>query len=164
MNPPSITIRSLRDEDALAVRALTEREFARVPEGEAASSAIESALAGSSDEYRAVVCEDRGDVIGIAVYGPIAGAVGTAKLHAILVTAAARTRGIAAGLCDHVAAELAADGARLMVAELPDTPALRPGALLLERCGWREESRVADFFAEGVALRLFRRELRDGAS
>lgn len=159
--PISILIRALGDGDAAVVRALAEREFARVPEGEAARSAIESALAGSSDEYRAVVGEERGDVIGVAVYGPVAGTVGTAKLHAILVTAAARTRGVAAGLCDHVAAELAVEGARLMVAELPDTPALRPGMLLLERCGWREEARVPDFFAEGVALRLFRRELRD---
>lgn len=141
------------------VRALAERELARVPQGESARDAIESALAGLSDEYRAVVAEEARDVVGVAVYGVVAGTLGTAKLHAILVTASARMRGVAASLCDHVAAELAAEGARLMVAELPDTPALRPGTMLLERCGWREEARVADFFADGVALRLYRREL-----
>ena len=160
MKPGIPSIRSLRDDDAVVVRALMERELARVPEAESARSAIESALAGAGDEYRAIVSDDRGDVTGIAVYGPVAGTVGTAKLHAILVTAAARMRGVAARLCDQVASELGAEGARLLIAELPDTPALRPGAMLLERCGWREESRIPDFFADGVALRLYRRELR----
>ena len=162
MTRASFVIRPLRDDDSSSIRALTEHEFARVPEGEAARSAIESALAGPSEEYRAIVFEEQGDVVGIAVYGAVAGTVGTEKLHAILVTASARMRGVAVRLCDHVASELAAEGARLMVAELPDTPALRPGMQLLERCRWREEANVPDFFADGVALRLYRRELREG--
>ena len=146
------------------MRALADRELERVPEGEAARSAIESALAGDSHEYRAVVADDGEYVIGIAVFGMVAGTVGTAKLHAILVTAAARMRGVAARLCDRLAGELVRDEARLLIAELPDAPALRPAALLLERCGWREEARGPDFFADGLALRLFRRELGNQAS
>lgn len=163
MTGSSLSIRRLRDEDFASVRALADRELARVPEGEAASSAVESALASVSDEYRALVAEDAGEVIGVAVYGPVAGAVGTAKLHAILVTAAARMRGVAARICEHLASEVAREGVRLLVAELPDTGALRPGASLLERCGWREEARVPDFFADGIALRLYRRTLSDEA-
>ena len=154
-----VVIRPAEGRDHAMVRALTEREFARVPQGESARDAIESALAGLGDEHRAVVADEEGEVVGVAVYGAVAGAVGTAKVHAILVTAAARMRGVAAALCDHAAAELSAEGARLMIAELPDTPALRPGAALLERCGWHEEARVPDFYADGVALRLFRRQL-----
>ena len=154
-------LRPLKPTDAFAARALAEREFARVPQAEAARSAVESALGGASDEYRTVVAETDGEVIGVAVYGMIAGTRGTAKLHAILVTASARTRGIAGRLCDHVARELAREGARLIIAEVPDCGALRPGLQLLQRCGWHEEARVPDFFAAGEALLLFRRELTD---
>lgn len=161
MTGTSLSIRRLRDADFASVRALAERELAPVPEGEAARSAVESALAGVSDEYRALVAEEAGEVVGVAVYGPVAGTIGTAKLHAILVTAAARMRGVAARLCEHLAREVAGDGARLLMAELPDTAALRPGAALLERCGWREEARIPDFFADGVALLLYRHTLSD---
>jgi hypothetical protein len=48
-----------------------------------------------------------------------------------------------------------------VVAELPDEEATIPGRALLARCGFREESRVPDFYREGVALVFLRLDLRE---
>jgi ribosomal protein S18 acetylase RimI-like enzyme len=134
-----------------------EGEFAGTPFAEIAESAIEGVLR-RDPELRATVVESDGDVVGVSVYGPVAGSVGTAKLHLIVVSAAARLQGVARRLCDAAVREMAADGARLVVAELADSPGMRAGRALLERCEWREDGRVDDYFADGQALLLLRRE------
>jgi len=51
------------------------------------------------------------------------------------------------------------DGARLVVAEIPDDPAVGQLRALLASVGFDEESRVPDYFRDGVALSLLRYEL-----
>jgi hypothetical protein len=47
-------------------------------------------------------------------------------------------------------------GARYMLAELPDDPALGSVLTLLREHGFHEEARVPDFFRDGVALTFLR--------
>ncbi len=56
-------------------------------------------------------------------------------------------------------AELAERGARFVLAELPDDTPLAPIRELLHRCGFSEEARVPDYFADGVALTFLRCDL-----
>lgn len=140
------------------MRVLVETEFAGTPFAEIGQSAIDAAL-GEDDELRGIVAERDGEIVGVAVYGRVAGAVGAAKLHLLAVTAAARLRGVGRRLCDTAVDELARDGARLVVAELPEIPGLLAGRELLGRCGWEVEGRVDDFFADGVPLLLMRRRI-----
>jgi len=138
------------------VRVLVETEFAGTPFAEIGQSAIAAALR-EDDELRGIVAERDGEIVGVAVYGRVAGALGAAKLYLLAVTAAARLRGVGRCLCDTAVDELARDGARLVVAELPEIPGLLAGRELLGRCGWEVEGRVDDFFADGVPLLLMRR-------
>lgn len=131
-------------------------EVGGTPYTELPLAALEKALAGESSESRGIVAIREGELAGIALYGWVAGATATGKLHLIAVTAAARYRGVGGQLCERAVTELVSGGARLVVAEVPDDPVLRPGLILLTRCGLREEARVTDFYRNGVALLLLR--------
>jgi hypothetical protein len=50
-------------------------------------------------------------------------------------------------------------GARYLLAEMPDDPALGTVLALLRDHGFEEEARVPDFFREGVALSFLRLNL-----
>jgi ribosomal protein S18 acetylase RimI-like enzyme len=52
-----------------------------------------------------------------------------------------------------------AAGARYLLAEMPDDPALGTVLALLRDHGFREEARVPDFYREGVALTFLRLDL-----
>ena len=56
-------------------------------------------------------------------------------------------------------AELQARGARLVVAELADDPALEGVRALFARCGFSEGGRVRDFFKRGIDMVVMERRL-----
>jgi hypothetical protein len=55
-----------------------------------------------------------------------------------------------------VARQLAARGARMVVAEWPDEPPFVAAAARLRELGWSEEGRIAEFTAPGVDLVILR--------
>jgi hypothetical protein len=89
----------------------------------------------------------------------VSGTVGAARLHALVLDRGVDPDEVGARLTDAAAAALSADAARLLVAELPDDPALGPVPGVLARYGFREEGRVPDFYRDGVALSLLRLDL-----
>ena len=153
-----VVIRSVRPDDAAAARELVEAEIAGTPYGELPRWALDEALRGDSDEARALVAVDP-ELVGLALYGLVAGAHGAGRLILVAVTASARLRGVGAQLVDAAIADLAELGARFAGIEFPDDPALHPGRTLLTRGGFREETRVPDFFRDGVDLVFLRREI-----
>jgi len=98
-------------------------------------------------------------VTGLVVFGIVAGAMGTGRLHLVAVSAAARLRGVASALISAAFERLRSEAVRVVFAEVPDDPGLAPGRALLLREGFIEEARVADFFRDGVSLILLRRDL-----
>ncbi|MEJ7809604.1 MAG: GNAT family N-acetyltransferase [Gemmatimonadaceae bacterium] len=162
--PTSFEIRPARPGDATAARSLLRDAFVGTPylprALEMLEEALEEALGGTSREALAIVAAGAGGaVVGLAAYGETAGAVGAGRLHLIAVTASTRRRGVGARLVHAVARDLGESGARFIIAELPDDSRLAPGRELLLRCGFGEEARVPDFYADGVALAFFRRAL-----
>jgi GNAT superfamily N-acetyltransferase len=78
---------------------------------------------------------------------------------AVVEESSRRTRAGRA-LVEHAIALLGGEGARFLLAELPDDPrALHGARAFLESASFREESRVDDFYRVGVALSFMRREL-----
>lgn len=96
---------------------------------------------------------------GAAIYGWVAGAMATGRLHLVVPAAEAPdATEIGTALCRAVAERLGGRGARLLVAELPDDPALAWMLDVVRSAGWSEEGRVPDFYRPGIALLLLRLE------
>jgi ribosomal protein S18 acetylase RimI-like enzyme len=132
-------------------------------------------LAGAIDVLRSVVVSPGADaralvalnrerptaaIVGVIVFGFFGGASGAGRLQFVAVERDARRAGIGATLVRAALAAMRVDGARFVLAELPDDTRELPGAReFLESFGFREESRVDDFFRAEIALAFMRLEL-----
>ncbi len=156
----TIAIRPLEPDDAAAARAI----FAAAT-GEPSPYAarlrewLHAALEATSGEHRSLVAVSGDDVVGIAIYGVVAGASGAAMLHVIAVAPAWVRHGAGALLLRAVEQWLRDGGARVAIAELPDDPSVDALRHLLLRFGFHEEARIADFYRTGVALVFLRHDL-----
>jgi ribosomal protein S18 acetylase RimI-like enzyme len=154
-----VRIRPLEAGDARAAGELLLVDVANTPYVELPIESLRSAMSGPNTEVRGLVAERAWELIGVALFGLVAGAVGAGRLHAVAVTASARLQGVATRLVDEAVRALRADGARFVLVEMPDDRRLRAGLTLLLRGGFREEARVPDFYRDGVDLLLLRREV-----
>jgi ribosomal protein S18 acetylase RimI-like enzyme len=80
-------------------------------------------------------------------------------MHGMAVAADSRRHGIARMLIDAFVADLARRGARCVLVEFPDAEELAVGRTLLQHCGFAEESRVPDYFRDGIGLCFLRLDL-----
>jgi hypothetical protein len=151
--------RALDVGDAAPARALVYAALGVTPYVDRVVELLEDAVRGKDREAKALVVERDGTIAGLAIYGLVAGTSGAAKLHALVLDRGVSADDVGGRLILAVAAAAEQSSARLLIAELPDDPALGaiPGVLL--RHGFREEARIPDFFREGVALSFLRREL-----
>ena len=141
------------------MRALVEHDLAGTPYATVAEYFLRLASEGDTNESRAIVADREGEVVGFVLFGEVAGAIGTGRVHFVSVTASARLHAIGVGLCEAAAADLASKGARYVVAEVPDEPLLSPGRALLGRCGFVETARVADYFRDRTDLVVLLRRI-----
>ena len=151
--------RPLVSHDARVVRLLVTHEVSGTPYTAIVEYFLGLALEGRSEESRGLVAEHDTDVIGVVLFGEVAGSVGTGRIHFVTVSASARLNAIGSALCDAAVADLAASGNRLAVAEVPDDRRLTSGIALLARCGFREVGRVADYYRDGTDLVILARSL-----
>ena len=158
----SVTLRSLTARDAPAARALADAVVADAPYGDHLRGALDSVLTSATDEYRALVAFDATALAGLIVFGETAGARGAGRIYLIAVAAHTRRRGIATALVDGACRDLTERGARFVAIELPDDPRLAAVRRAVERAGFREEGRVADYLRDGVSLVLLRRPGGEG--
>src|SRR5262245_40051447 len=162
MSHPASTVATYRraiDTDRAAMRTLVDHDLAGTPYADAVEYFLRLAGDGNERESRAIVAERAGEVAGFALFGEVAGAIGTGRMHFVSVTASARLHAIGVGLCEAAVADLISAGARLIVAELPDAPLLSPGRALLARCGFSETARVPDYFRDSTDLVLLLRSI-----
>jgi ribosomal protein S18 acetylase RimI-like enzyme len=150
-------IRRPVDSDRAAMNSFISHDVAGTPYAEVPLYFLRLAREGRAAESRGVVAERDGEMLGFALYGEVAGAVGTGRVHFIGVTASSRLNAVGLALCEAAVADLAAGGARLVIAELPDDPLLVSGRALLARCGFTEVARVRDYYRDGVALVILAR-------
>ena len=143
--------------DRAAMLELLQHDVAGTPYAAVVEYFLRLASEGGERESRALVAERGGDIVGFALFGEVAGAVRTGRMHFVSVTASARLHAIGIGLCEAAVADLVSTGARLVIAEVPDEPLLSPGRALLARCGFSETARVADYYRDGVDLIILQR-------
>jgi ribosomal protein S18 acetylase RimI-like enzyme len=154
-----IQLRPLAADDVAAVRALVVAELSATPYLEASLSALALAIEAPGPESRGIVAVRDAEMVGLVLYGLVPGSEGAGKLHAVVVTASARLQGVGTELCNAAGAALDAQGARFIVAEVADDPRIAAGRALLTHAAFGEEARVPDFFADGVALVILRRQI-----
>jgi ribosomal protein S18 acetylase RimI-like enzyme len=143
------------------------REIIRSALGDSSyADAAEETLADIAEERvpesecRCLVHHADADIDALVIFGVFAGALGAGRLHFVAVDEPARGRGLGAALLAAAIGVLRAGGARFLLAEVADDPAILGDywAFLAEQ-RFREEARVADLVRDGVALAFLRREL-----
>jgi len=140
-------------------RALVLAEVFGTPYSETPLYALERALALGSQEYRIFKVGGAAELEAVALFGSVAGTVGTARVFLIAPTTGDMRASAAEALAGAVGT-LAREGIRLVIAELPDDPCFDGMRKLLLEFGFQEESRVDDLIRDGVALTFLRYEIR----
>ena len=145
-----LAVHAAREEHLAAALALVEWEREKNPWIERTAELVRSAVAHPDGEYRACVAERDGEIVGLGVFGMVAGSVGTGTLYSILVAPRSRRAGIGERLLFQISADLASAGARMIVAEIPGDPLVMRFRALLLAHGFVEESRIDDYYGDGV--------------
>jgi GNAT superfamily N-acetyltransferase len=148
--------RALHAEDTQGTRVLLMGALGVTPYIDRALEVLTFAERGNDPEHRALVIARDGTVAGLALFGTIAGTIGGARLHTAVLAPGVDAGDVGSRLMAAVAEECRSSGARFILAEMPDDPALGTVFTLLREHGFREEARVPDFFREGVALAFLR--------
>jgi ribosomal protein S18 acetylase RimI-like enzyme len=118
-----------------------------------------SAVERGDPASHALVTERDGTVAALALFGPVAGAVGVWHLSMVLLAPRVELREVGRAMVEAVVADVRRAGGRLIMAELPADAALGRSLSLLRANEFRQEGRIADYYRDGVALLFLRREL-----
>lgn len=139
---------------------LVEHALADTPYLDGALDALRRAIGTPGADGRALASMREGRLEGVIVFGFFGGANGAGRVQLAVTDASARRTRVGTALMEQALTLLRADGARFVLAELPDDPrVLRNARAFLESSSFREESRVEDYYRLGVALSFMRREL-----
>ena len=152
-----VSLRAATSADAASLQKLVSDTSAGTPYQELPAYFLRLALAASSEESRAIVAVHGEAVVGCALYGAVAGAIGTGRIHFVAVAAGSRRLGIASRLCGAAVDDLSAQAMRSVIVELPDDRVVDSGRALLEGCAFTEAARVPDYYRDGVALVVLQR-------
>ncbi len=124
-------------------------------------STLDALFAGTlGDGHEVVVAEgDAGACVGWAYVAPDAFAPDAWNLWWIGVDPPQHGGGAAHALLTHAERTAAARGARLLIIETNDQPALARARAFYARRGYGERGRVPDFYADGEAKVIFSRRI-----
>ena len=151
--------RALTPDDAVAARSLVYIVLGVTPYVDRVVELLDQAARGGDAEAAALVVERDGTIAGLVLFGLVAGTTGAARLHALVLDRGIRADEVGGRLLAGAVASVGSAGARLLLAEMPDDPALGPVPAVLAQHGFREEARIPDFFRDGVALMFLRRDI-----
>jgi len=151
--------RPLAPEDSQGTRVLLLGSLGVTPYIDRALEVLELAERGHDPEHRALVIARDGTVAGLALFGTISGTQHAARLYAAVLAPGVQPSDVGTRLMQSVGNAARSAGAKFILAELPDDPAIGTVLGLLRDEGFREEARVPDFYREGVALTFLRLEL-----
>lgn len=174
---PTIETLSFREvpraSDALAVRDIVDSTgFFHDFEVDVAVELVSERLSrGLASEYCFVLADDPADrLIGYACFGPIACTVGSFDLYWIVVHNSFRGRGLGLELMRRAEAAMRvalpgpadkplAPGRRVYV-ETSSQPKYEPTRAFYLKCGYKEEARFRDFYADGDDKVVYSKSLR----
>lgn len=114
---------------------------------------------GDASGYHFLFAEAGGATLGYACYGPIACTLGSYDLYWIVVAAEHHRRGIGRRLLAEVERRVVASGGRRLYIETSSRPAYLPTREFYQRCGYRLDAILPDFYAEGDDKVILRKVL-----
>ena len=154
-----LNIRAAREGDLAAALALLDWEKGKNPWLERIGEMLRHSIGNAKPDSMVCVAERDGEMVGLGVYGLIAGTLGTGTIEGILVAPRSRRAGIGHRLLEYALEDLKTRRMRVVFAEVPGDPVLvRYRALLLSR-GFFEESRIDDYYHDGVPQIISRLDL-----
>jgi len=154
-----LEVRAAREGDLAAALALLEWELSKNPWMGRTSELLRDAIRTRGHEAMACVAERDGELVGFGVYGVVAGTLGTGTIYAILVAPRSRRAGIGARLLEYACADLASRRMRVVFAEMPADPYLVRYRALLISFGFLEETRIEDYYRDGISQIISRLDL-----
>jgi GNAT superfamily N-acetyltransferase len=110
---------------------------------------------GPASGYYFVFAEEDGQVRGYACYGPIALTVGSYDLYWIAVARSAQGSGLGRLLLEKSEQLVAEAGGRRIYIETSTRPPYAPTRAFYERCGYRLEVVLEDFYAVGDGKAIY---------
>lgn len=144
-------------------RLVVERALHDTAYLDGALDALRAAVVAPGADGRALACVRDERIEGVIVFGFFGGASGAGRLQLAVVDEGSRRARVGRALAEEALALLHAEGARFVLAELPEDESALPGArAFLEALEFSLESRVEDFFRDGVALAFMRRDSDTG--
>src|SRR5688572_12739230 len=94
----SVTVRELRPGDSVGVRTIAAPEIERSHYSVSLVAAVEAVWSGANAESRGLVAIQRDQVVGVVVFGAIAGSLGAGRLQLTVVARDSRRSGIGSAL------------------------------------------------------------------
>jgi hypothetical protein len=149
--------RLIAAEDAAGAHQLLIQRLGVTPYLDRAIEILTLAERGDDPEHRAYVVARDKTVVALALFGSIAGTEAGFKLHALAIES--RETDVGERLIDAVATAVVESHGRFIIAELADEPALATTISLLRANGFAEVGRIPDYYRDGVALTILRRDL-----
>jgi len=125
----------------------------------ASELAQDRATRGATSDYRFLLAETEGRVVGYTCYGEIACTVGSFDLYWIVVDQSHRGRGLGPLLLAETERRIAALGGRAVYAETSSRPQYEPTRRFYLRQGFTEAARLADFYAPGDAKVVYAKQI-----
>ena len=104
---------------------------------------------GQASGYEFVLAEQERQLVGYTCFGPIPCTRGSYDLYWIAVHPGQQGRGIGALLLAHSEQRIVQAGGRRVYIETSARPQYHPTRAFYQRCGYRAEALLADFYAPG---------------
>jgi ribosomal protein S18 acetylase RimI-like enzyme len=149
--------RPIAPEDAAGAHQLLVQRLGVTPYIDRAVEILEIAERGGDEENRAYVVARDKTVVGLALFGSIAGTEAGFRLHVLAVES--RESDVGQRLVEAVVSAVQESGGRFVIAELADETALATTIALLRSNGFAEVGRIPDYYRDGVPLVILRRDL-----
>lgn len=143
-------VRALQAEDAGSARALVAERFGGTRYGARLLEQLDITIGAADEEYRGLAATSADDdaVRGVVMFGPVAGARGAVKLHALVGANVAALK----SLVQSVLGWCAQERARLAVCECADDACFANGSAALGECGFVAEGFIPDLYSDGIGL------------
>ena len=153
-------IRPLEGKDRESLASLIRRIETFSPEEvEVAIELVDLALQPNNRDYRILVADRDGTLVGYICYGPTPMTEGTYDLYWIASDPTVRGQGVGASLISGMEADLRRQKARLIRVETSATEAYGPTRGFYASMKYTEEARIRDFYKVGDDLIMLSKRL-----
>jgi ribosomal protein S18 acetylase RimI-like enzyme len=115
--------------------------------------------AGANQEHVWMIDEQERETLGVAYYAAAQMSDRTWYIKMIAVSPDHQGRGRGAAMMRHIESELSARGKRVLLVETSSLPLYDRTRTFYLNCGYDEEARIRDYYADGEDMIVFRKSI-----